>query len=471
MRVALGVVALAVCLTACAERKIEKDHLARLPRGVKPGTLAIAEDGTAAAFVRVGDDGERVVVKRTAGPPYRECLRPRFAPGTRRLFHWVRRDDPDHFALDADGTPLDTRFGRTGTLVFSADGTRWAVVGVLAEKPAGGRPPVVVLSDRGRAGPYGDASEPTFSPDGTHLAWLKEETEGRVELVVDGRTVTVYEPPASRCAVPMKLDGIGPNLPYQYAVRYLADGTLLVLAHDREGWAVFRDGTRIASYPVTADRFGNPMIVSMGTEDECTTAAAIVPSSIETAEAAPVAAWWERVPGSPARWRVVRDGTPVDDVVCAKPWEDQRPLLSPDGRHVAYACAGDDGRVTVVADGRRHGPHADAFGYSLSHDGRHVAYDASDGSEERPWAIWVDAAPLTRRYGAVWRPRVAGDGDHVAWEAQRRRGGTAGVLGLDRRRIASFEEVLWGPDFSREDTVSWVIRRGRNVTRLDVPLE
>jgi hypothetical protein len=246
-------------------------------------------------------------------------------------------------------------------------------------------------------------------------------------------------------------------------VTYLSDGRLVVMTEEGDGWGVYRDGTRIASYPASLI-LAKPYLFS-----SCPTATAIAAWSFTAAGNA--LAWWERLEGTEERWRVVVDGKPVDDVVCSKAWPIQPPELSPDGRHVAYGCAVEEplARVFVVADGRRYGPYRDLWAYVWSDDGAHVAYGAT-GEEEsaRPWRYYVDGEVRSGPFAAVWRPRLDAGTGRLAWDGQIEEGGR-GVIGIDRRRIASFDTVLWGPTFLRPGTATWVIRRGRRLTRIDAP--
>ena len=108
------------------------------------------------------------------------------------------------------------------------------------------------------------------------------------------------------------------------------------------------------------------------------------------------------------------------------------------------------------------------WAYAWSDDGAHVAFGAADASPEKPWRYYVDGKPRSEALSAVWRPRVEAGTGHLAWEAEPEQEGR-GVLGIERRRIASFDEVVWGPTFLRRGTVTWVIRRGRRLIRIDAP--
>jgi hypothetical protein len=171
---------------------------------------------------------------------------------------------------------------------------------------------------------------------------------------------------------------------------------------------------------------------------------------------------------------MMREGAPLDDIVCDAFLGSQPPELGPDGRHVAYGCVRRAGEgvadeVFVVQDGLRHGPYGQVWGIALSDDGRRVAYGAWDGSEERGWGLYVDGVRRPGRFGAVWRPRLFPNGVHLAWQAQPVQDGP-GVLGVDHWQLAGFDAVVWGPEFDAEGRVAWVIRRGRRLVRIDVSL-
>ena len=147
-------------------------------------------------------------------------------------------------------------------------------------------------------------------------------------------------------------------------------------------------------------------------------------------------------------------------------------LLSADGQHVAYPCRtnppGAADEVFMIADGRRYGPYSHVWGVAWSADGQHIAYAASDGSPRRAWSIYVDGKPAPLKYEQLWRPRFDSTGTRIAWEAQNSK---RGVLCLNGNSVYSFDEVLWGPEFSPSANLSWVVRRGQRLTRVDVAPE
>ncbi len=241
------------------------------------------------------------------------------------------------------------------------------------------------------------------------------DDDGRLVLLVDGAERQTFSAPTAPCAVKSAQAAGSPQLPRHHIVRYLADGSLLIVARDADGWGVYHDETRWASYPVS--NIDPP-------DDDCKKTAVLAHGSIRRAEGAPVVAWFERLPGEEERWRVVRNGKPIDDFVCSAPWLRQPPELDAAGRHIAYACtaknAQDQDQVFVVRDGVRYGPYPEVWGMALSDNGAHVTYGAADGEPPRPWAIYFDGEKRTGRYASTWRPRVSDDGATVVWGPGRR---------------------------------------------------
>jgi hypothetical protein len=349
-------------------------------------------------------------------------------------------------------------------LSFGESGGHWAAVGFEAGPGPDEVGQFILFADGVEIGRYVDVGVPAVSRDG-HVAYLARTVDERAALFVDGVQRRTFAAAAAPCALAAVRNLKGPQLAQHHVVRYFADGSLLLLTRDADGWAVFHDDARVASYPTSNI---DP------DDDACKATARLAQGSIRKADEAPVAAWFERLPGAEERWRVVRNGEPVDDAICAAPWRQQPPELSPDGTHITYACAskiGDENdQVVIIKDGVRYGPYREVWGLALSKNGAHVAYGAApDPKIDRPWSVYVDGEPRTKRYTSVWRPLVSDDGTTLAWEAQNS-DQPRGVLGIDARSVGSFDVVAWGPEFDADDRVSWIIRRGRKVTRVTVPI-
>jgi hypothetical protein len=454
--------------TSAPTVRVERRLLATLPKTYEQKSLVISDDREAYAYIVRAETGFRVVDGAGEGPLYAEVTQPWYAPGTRSLFYWSTEvvNGQPVVKLTAPGHVVVTDVVKPGPFVFSRNGRRWAAMGSTAPAPGGKRGRVEIFVDGERIGSYADACVPAFSPDAAHFAHLIEDEEGRTKLMIDGQERHTYESPRVATAPASIRSDSGPDMTSQFSVTYLADGSLLTVAHDKDGWGVFRDATRLAAY---GDNIAaKTQIVTLVSPPQGFKRGAIAGGIIGTAEAAPVAVWWERPAGETERWRVVRNGTP-SNIDCQRYWTAEPPAVSSDGQHVAYVCAtqtaaGVD-EVYAVVDDRRYGPYRNVWGMALSPDGKRFAFAADDNSSAVPWSYYVDGRARATKYDIAWPPRFSPDGKHVAWVAQRNE---RGILFLDGRGRASSDRVLLPPTFAGNEKLEWIVLRGRRLSRLDV---
>ena len=477
--IVLLALAMAMSSCTCARRAptVTRTKLATLPQTFRSRSLIVADSATDVAYVEKNADSSRVVHRAEAGPAFPIVTPPVLSPSGDRVFYWAQTTVAGTTVvyLVADGQQITAPVAAAGGIVTSPVGKRWAAVGGTARPAASGEGeeagPVLLWVDGQPSVEYADMSLPTFSRDGAHLAFLADVGGGRVALMVDGVEQRVFAAPVGP-ATPIRRAIPGPNLVRQFAIGYLSDGQLLLLTTDRNGWSIYRGEHRLASYPRNADHRASdgPLVIDSALAD----AAAIVPHSLKTAHDTPVAAWWARDQGDPPVWRVVRDGVP-ESQACTQPLRDDSPVLSADGRHLAYAChtqaEGQPDQVLVVHDGQHFGPYADVFGVALSADGQRLAYIISDGSPERPWSYLVDGKRHRLKFDEAYPPRFSADGRHVAWVAQRNRGsaGPKLILFLDGNSYASSDQLIFAPTFALgTNRLTWVAQRGRNISRIEV---
>lgn len=465
--------------SAPARPKVAKHRLTRLPSTYRTGGIAIADDGLSwISAVRTGEG----VVDITTGAgrigSYQETSPPAFTPIARLPFFWTLQKPADtmQIGLFVKDRIVPTPFARPTPVVLSRDGAHWAIaaaVGAVEALPSEVTP-MVVMVDGVERGRYHDTSKPAFSFDGQHVAWLAEDEGRKLSLVVDGAVRRTYDapapPPGHTVSEPLHRSTMASEMALQYAVQYLSDGRILAIVRDRAGWTVERDGTALASYdfnPTSRPDNGAPDI------DPFALTNAFTPESLAVADAAPVAIWWERLPGAPVQWRVVRDGTPVDGVVCLSAWTGQQPIVSPDGQHVAYPCTTNDGadfgdppRVYIVVDGRRFGPYVNIWGLRLSDDGAHAVWAAATSKDANaPWRYAIDGLLLKTEVNEAFRPRLDPTNRHLAWLGRQ---GKHLRFGLDDTPLGTVDEVLWGPKFVDTRTAAWVVRKKHTLVRVDV---
>jgi hypothetical protein len=464
VRILIGVLLL-VLASACDHRprvRAQKRNLVMLPLPWKRPSIHIAEDGMHVTYAVRDAGGYHVVTPAGPGEQYVDVSPPLFAPKSQRVFYWGKRNTDGGHAYDvvAEPTAFPTPFVEPLALVYSSGGAHWAALGAIdappgAEKDAP-RPSAIMIDGR-ESGRWPAVTPPDFSPDGTHVAWLAREASGRVLVVVDGAVVRSFDAPPPA--------GDAPPFEKLAAARYLSDGRLLTLAPEGDGWSVYRDGERLVAY-------GHNLVPGMTILlAEPSTPASIIAGSIVTAAKAPVAVWWERMAGKPEQWRIVRDGEPVDGVVCDHYWDTQPPVLTADGLHVAYVCpmpieaSFPLGRRYVVLDGRRFGLYSESWTLGIADDGSQVAYGAAETLPIMTWRIFANGVPRTAPFELVWRPRFSPDATHVFWAAGPEHGRRR--IGFEGRTITGFDDVMYGPEFPEPRRAVWVIRRGRKISRIE----
>lgn len=460
----LGVV-LVIAAGACGHRQHLRAHkriIAILPTAWTRGTLNVADDGdhfTCAVHER---DGYHAATPAGRGPGFAEMGPPLFAAGSTHVFYWGRHDDDgrSRYAIGADTATSATPFAEPPVIVTSRGGARWAAIGPVDADPgapADAPAPVAVVVDGREMGRWPSVTRPDFSPDGAHVAWIAREAGGRALVLVDGSVVRAFDatPPTEGT----------PSFEKLATTRYLSDGRLVTLAPDHDGWSMRRGEELLASYG--HDIIPNTMLLLA----DASTPASVVAGSLVTAAKAPVAVWWERMAGAAEQWRVVRDGAPVDGVVCDHYWSTQPPVVTDDGVHVAYVCPTPVdighplGRRYVVLDGRRFGVYVETWTLGLASDGSQVAYGAADTLPVQGWRVYANGVPRTPPFPLVWRPRFSPDTTRVFWAAGPERGRRG--IGVDMRTIARCDDILYGPEFPDERTAVWVVRRGRKISRIE----
>mgnify|MGYP005836506797 CR=1 FL=1 len=472
-----GLLSALVCVSCRSPAPTTKQHirvttrtLLHLPDTARRATLAIGSDGYTFAYVERTTAGQRIVHSGGIDREYEEVSNPVLLRETQRRLYWAidRELGENDLLIIDDGRPIRTGLGRPNPFVISRNGTRWATAGNLSRDLPGrittGK--AAVYSNGELLGVYEDVSVPAISSDGRHVAFVGERADGSHVLVVDGKEERVFErPPADKASPPVRMSDRAPGLG-QFKLSYLSDGSLVVLAYDADGWALYRNGTRLASFAHVLS-LGGQVAVSF---DPFRTAPTILANSLSSADNAPVLSWWEKVPGEEAKWRVVRDGQ-AEPFVCSHYWEFMPPMLSDDGRHVAYPCYRDlpvapEVLADFVTDSTRWGPFYSVWGVAFSPAGDRVAYAASLEPRGK-WWYFIGGQAFPTAYEEAWRPRFTLDGKHLAWEG-RWRGKVVAVI--DGDSLYSFEAVLWGPEFPRPNTVAWVVRRGEKVKRVEALL-
>jgi len=433
------------------------DRTALLPAstGYDKESLTFSEGGKHYAYI----GGSRVVLDGAAGRTFSRCTGVEFSPDG-QLFYWAL--DGQKIVLSAAGQTIATPLVNQGSIVFAKDGSHWAAYGAMSESQ------IIVYRDGREVGRYSDISRPAFSEDGNHLSFLAVEG-GKTELIVDGKATGFFESPKVKSSMMLRSSVYGPNMQMQTAVLY-GGNTSLVLAQDANGWTYYKDGQPMTSYLGNVWGGGDYRLIGFaGFEDASSTLA----YSFVTAEDAPVAAWWERPSGKGAQWRVAVNGKPADTTSFPEFWSSSKPVLSRDGKHLAYAAnsasgGSKDTTVWVVWDGKKLGPYRNVWGIRLTSDGSHLAYAASDGSSKVDWSYYLDGKLFGGKYESVYPPAFSFNGRHIAWRAEREK---KQVLVVDGQEIATVDGVTWGPEVADSGASDWAVIDGSNVVKIATKLK
>jgi len=458
--------------------QVRGERLARLSWAYRKGSLVTSRDERRVAWVdQPSEESCRLVVDGVRGPERKSCSTPAFSADATSVAAWAKLVEvPGARAVSrllVDAVPVGPDLAGGGDVRFAPTGARWAASAQLEATPDGGAvdaPRMRVFGPGGDLGTFRDTTTTVLDEKGEHVAWIASDAHDRRALFVDGHELRDFGVPSVAATGGIRVARTGPNLGPEETVRWLADDTLVGMAPSGLGWLVFRAGAAAgadslrdwASHDVLwrspRPAEGDPALRARGS--------ALLAGSLSTAERAPVACWWERPGGG--RWRVACNGEPADDATCL--YAGATPIaVSPGGDGKAYSCVEADasGRPTtfVVANGRRLGPHVDVASVAVS-DGGHFAYAARD-SADAPFFYVVDGRRVAGEWDEVFAPRFSPDGRHVAWGARRGKGSRIDLV-LDGRVRARADLVAAPPRVGDDGSASWVVRRGRNVSRISM---
>jgi hypothetical protein len=447
----------------------EMRDLLALPNDDFKDSLVVSDDGKHTAYISSVNGDRHVVFDGSPSQTFSKCTKPIISPNN-KIYFWAVNNGS--IVLYANGTVIPTTLGNQGSIFFSKDGTRWVAFGAEKSTQTGNTiisGAIVVYADGAQVGKYRDISNPDFSADGKHFAFISSDS-GEMNLVVDGKVIQSFGQPPSTSSFRVPMFVSGPNLFMETSVHYVKGGDIIDLVQDTNGWTVYKQGQVVKSYAQNVlGGNGYQVMEFSGYED----AASIQARSLVVAEDAPVAAWWERPAGKETKWHVVINGKPADSVECPHFWSSKPPILSRDGKHIAYAAQipnakEKDKDVYVVFDGTQFGPFSNVWGIRFSDDGKHVAWAASDGGSGDTWSYYLDGKVFGLKYSSVYPPVFSPNGRHIAWQAERAK---KPVLVVDGGEIAATEEVEWGPKVLDSGASRWVAREGTKVVEIDSTLK
>ncbi len=455
-----------MCCSSQIDYTVESRLFFQLPENYKDSSLSFSEDAVCYAYVVEEEEGEMVVVDGTAGEIFHRCSRVEFAPLTNRPFYWIL--DSSKISIVANNQIIPTEFTNERPIWFSPNGERWAIVGYTNTKEEDDQvQSIAVLVDGKEVGRYFDASDPTFSHDSKHCAFLTSNLISK-NLIVDGEAVYEFKPGQAERSMEMTTFVQGPNMNMLNKVKYLSNGTLAILTQGEDGWTVYLDMTPVRAYAQNIWGGGSYQVITFS---DFESSASIFSYSLTAASDAPYAIWWERLEGDEDRWRIVKNGEPVDDILSVDYGSSRKPVISANGEHVGYpafiaSSTPEISDMYAVIDGKKHGPYDIVWGMAFSKRGTVYTYAASQGEDALPWLYYKNGEPISEKYSSVYLPKITDDGKHIAWKAEK---DEQKYLAVDGHNLEFEGEIVWGPNFIKKEAV-WITQVGNEVLRNSVKL-
>lgn len=447
--------------------------IGQLKTGYAKGSLAFSPDGTRLAYVTGPQGSQRMVCGDSVGPPVVFCSVPRFSPETNRLYYcaikrFVSRQLKVYLVAGDKTIPTDFTPG-AGTFFFSPDGCRWAAIGGKIDqegqtvKPGG----VTVIVDGKTIGTYRDISSPVFSNDGKKCAFAVLNKDDTISILVDSQISRTFKKPQVPCSFIFNTSVSGPNLYGMVKLGFLPDGRIACLIRDEQGWSIYIGEQQLATYRLVIWGGPNGPVHTL-TYDGSDKDPAIMANSFVVAKNAATVAWWSRSGGKETAWQVLLNGEAADEFGWHDDIQRYPPVLSPDGKHIAYyammkKAGGERDAYHVIHDGRKLGPYGNVWALAISADGNHVAFAAQPVGEEESWHCYVDGKQIGTEYTSLYATAFCGDGSQVCWAAKRDGKGYAVVNGTV---IASGDSIVYGPICGENKSPRWVLRRGDDLIEI-----
>lgn len=351
-------------------------------------TIFFSPDSSRRAYRVAQGARQRMVVDGRPDPDDDEVGRPVFSPDGRRCAYAARNGER-HFVV-LDGTPQPEHESRVSDPTFSPDSAHFAYVAVDYKTAPDGRP--LGAGDRlmpgnstarmildGVAGPAFDdfCTEPVFSPDSRHLAYTGRLPRTVMQaLVVDGNILSSH-PSILKIVFSPDSQRVALWAGRENGKAYVVcDGRSGPEYDDIPGAPVFSADSRHVAYRFgRAGRQGVVLDGTPGPEFDQVEGGAWLDGQMRGLLFSPDSRWLAYVAARGGKQRVVvagREGPDVERVEALR--------FSPDSRRVAYLAVR-DGKQRVFADGLP-GPEFDdiePLSLRFSPDSKRLAYAAKNG--------------------------------------------------------------------------------------------
>ena len=425
-------------------------------------SFTLSGDGNHFAYTCGSEGQQRIIADNIPGEEVVFCSAPQFSPISNQL-HYVSIEKGGYSTYKVNlvvgdkKVPVDFIPG-SGSILFSNDGAHYSSIGNKGGEgnnkmvPSG----MIVIIDDKVIGTYKDATQPIFTSDGKKNAFFTLNTDETMSLIVNSTVQQTFKKPTSPCSF------IYGWMDSMVKLLFISDNQLSYFVRDDQGWSIYKDEQRIASYGTVILAFkGNVMyLIYNGHEKD----AAIMENSLVTDKNGKVVAWWSRGNKSLNEWRILVNGVPKDDHVWIS--DDQRlpPKLSSDGSEIAYVAThktNSDSEVCYVIHGdKKYGPYNRVWALEISDDGKSVAYAAKSIVDPKIWNGYVNGTKVGEDFESLYNTIFFSNNNKVAWAAAREGKEFAVIDGIP----CSFADaVLYGPTLGVSSMPTWILRRGNDI--------
>ncbi len=363
--------------------------------GIDPKGLSFSSNSQHYAFIATSDGKQCLVLDGVEGPFFDSIAGFWFSPDGEHLAYVGRSGGK--LLVFFDGEPICEADGMGRGVVFPNHGNRYAVAARVGEEWQ-------VIVDGKSVGGYKNVFALSFSPDGAHFAYGAGRGEGML-LVVDGEEKKDYDAYESLAFAPLgerlaytarrgsrhvavvdgkegpEFDAIG-----EPGVRFSADGAHFFYVGTRNEQLVVvldgKEGVPLAKFGGQEPAFdaGGHLVYTTRAQGQEVVVVDLVPGpSFQEVHPPVFSADGSRFGYAGKRgneWFVMLDG----EKAASYPFVPESPVFSSDGKRVAYRAVRNR-RSFVVVDGVE-GPKYDlirAGTIAFSPEGRHVAYACATG--------------------------------------------------------------------------------------------